>query len=145
MKNIKIACIGAGYFAHFHVEAWKRIPEVELVAICDQQMEKAQALADQFQVGKVYASMTDLLANENLDAIDIITPPPSHHQLCKQAAENGLAIICQKPLAPSLTEAKEIVQFAQQQGVRLMVHENFRFPTLVPKNKSTDRPTTTGP
>lgn len=127
MSKIKLACVGAGYFARFHVEAWQRIPEIDLVAICDQQSSKAQALADQYQVPKIYKDVNELYAKEELQVIDIITPPETHHTLCMQAANSGVHIICQKPLAPTLQEAREMVDRAKQQQVRFMVHENWRF------------------
>ena len=127
MNKIRIACIGAGYFAKFHVEAWQRIPEVELVAICDKQLEKAQQLANFHQVPKVYRDLAELLANQNIDVLDIITPPETHSDLCMQAANKGIHIICQKPLAPTLQAAKEMVDYVNRHKVRLMVHENWRF------------------
>ncbi|MFK7933137.1 MAG: Gfo/Idh/MocA family protein [Saprospiraceae bacterium] len=127
MKKIRIACVGAGYFAQFHVEAWQRIPEVELVAICDQQLHKAIALADKFQVEKVYSDFAELLQQEHLDVVDIITPPATHYQLCLQAAQKGITVICQKPVAPTLEAAKRLVKSVKDQHVRLMIHENWRF------------------
>ena len=124
---IKLACIGAGYFARFHVEAWLRIPEVEVVAICDQESEKAEALAREFGIEKVYTNVQSLFDNESLDVVDIITPPNTHYALVLQAANHGVHIICQKPLAPNLQEAKEMVTWVARQQLRFMVHENFRF------------------
>ncbi|MFT4567424.1 MAG: putative dehydrogenase [Saprospiraceae bacterium] len=104
-SSIKIVCIGAGYFARFHIDAWQRIPEVELVAICDHDQEKAKQLAQTYNVPKVYTEVDELLVQENIDVIDIITPPDTHYDLCIQAANHGIHIICQKPLAPTLQEA----------------------------------------
>ncbi len=123
---LKLACVGAGYFSQFHVEAWTRIPEVNLVAICDRDEQKAQAMAQANGVTTVYGSMEQLLDNEALDLIDIITPPATHMELCKMAAEKGVAIICQKPLAPTYQEAVELVK-SMPDNLPFMVHENFRF------------------
>lgn len=125
--KIKIACIGAGYFARFHIEAWKRIPEVELVAICDHHSQKAQALAREFGVEKTYETLDALFEKEQFEVIDIITPPDTHLDLCKKAVESGKHIICQKPLAPTFAEAQKIVALTSESGIRFMVHENFRF------------------
>ena len=64
---------------------------------------------------------------EKPDFVDIITPPPSHREICAEAGRRGIHIICQKPLAPTLAEARLIVEEASGHGVRFMVHENFRF------------------
>ena len=127
MNRLRVVCVGAGYFAKFHVEAWKRIPEVSVVAICDQKIEKAYRLAKEFEVNTVYASIDEVYKNISFDILDIITPPGSHLSLSLQAASYGKSIICQKPLAPSFKEAKELVLEMNQSKVRFMVHENFRF------------------
>jgi predicted dehydrogenase len=61
------------------------------------------------------------------DFIDIITPPDSHAELVRLACERNVPVLCQKALAPSFGEAREIVELARRSGVRLMVHDNFRF------------------
>lgn len=124
---IKIVCIGAGYFAPFHVEAWRRIPEVALLAICDMDQDKAQALATQYRVPYVYSDVKKMLEDLQPDVVDIITPPSTHLELCQLAVERGAHVICQKPLAPTLEEAQKIVEVCQKAGLRFMVHENFRF------------------
>ncbi|MDH3650143.1 MAG: Gfo/Idh/MocA family oxidoreductase [Saprospiraceae bacterium] len=125
--KIRIGCVGSGYFAPFHIEAWKRIPEVELVAICDKQIEKADTLAALHGIGKTYADVGTMLGRESIQVLDIITPPDSHSALCQLAAGQGVHIICQKPLAPDLKEARQIIALAKAADVRFMVHENFRF------------------
>ena len=123
---IKLACVGAGYFARFHVEAWSRIPEVRLVAICDREIEKAKNLGQEFGIAKQYSSLETLLEKESVDLVDIITPPSTHLELCNLAADHNKAIICQKPLAPSYQEAVELVKNISGK-VPFMVHENYRF------------------
>lgn len=127
MNKIKIACIGAGYFARFHVEAWSRISEVELVAVCDLNKEKAASLAREFQVRSIYSDIDELLASQDFEVLDIITPPESHLSLCAKAVAAGKHVICQKPLAPSFAEAESIIELVEQHDIRFMVHENFRF------------------
>lgn len=125
--KIKLACIGAGYFSRFHVEAWKRLAEVELVAICDKDEAKANALAQEFQITKVYTDIYTLLEQEKFEVVDLITPPETHLDLCQRFAQAGKHIICQKPLAPTLSEAQKLAKIIERTGIRFMVHENFRF------------------
>jgi D-apiose dehydrogenase len=120
-------CIGAGYFSQFHFEAWSRIPEVEIVAVCDQDESKAAAVAEFYKIPKIYTDPESLLEKENPDFVDIITPPASHLFLCEMAAGKGINIICQKPLAPDFEQAKKLVQIFTDSPVRMMVHENYRF------------------
>lgn len=126
-KVLKVICVGAGYFADFHFEAWKRMPGLELLAICDLDEQKAAAFARKYQIPKTYADYRKMIQEEEADVIDVITPPGSHLEICNYASAQGLHIICQKPLAPSFKEAKELVEAVEEQGVRFMVHENFRF------------------
>ncbi len=133
---LRVVCVGAGYFARFHVEAWKRIPGVELVAICDRERAKAQSLATEFQVEQVFTSAEQATTAISYDILDIITPPGTHLELCMYAATHGKHIICQKPLAPSFEEAKDLVVKMSESEVRFMVHENFRFQPWYRKIKS---------
>lgn len=126
-KKLRGVAIGAGYFSHFQYEAWTRIPEVELVAFSNRNLEKAKIIQEKFGPQKVYADWREMFDREKPDFVDIITPPPSHREICAEAVRRGIHIICQKPLAPTFLEAREIVAEAARNGVRFMVHENFRF------------------
>jgi predicted dehydrogenase len=68
-----------------------------------------------------------MLETEKPDFVDIITPPGTHLEMCRTAAELGVHVICQKPLAPTFDEARQIVEHADGASIRFMVHENFRF------------------
>ncbi|HEV7350278.1 Gfo/Idh/MocA family oxidoreductase [Telluribacter sp.] len=126
--KIKGILVGCGYFSQFHMEAWQRMPEVELVALCDADLTKAAAFAERWRfTGAIFSDLEKALARVNSDFVDIATPPASHLELVRLASTHGRAIICQKPLAPTLKEAEQLVTLAHEQGVRLMVHENFRF------------------
>lgn len=131
MKNyaeqLRGVCVGAGYFAKFQYEAWNRIPEVKITALCDRNLEKGQQIADEFGIESVYTDFAEMLQTEKPDFADIITPPETHLEYCKVAADLGVNIIVQKPLAPTLSEAQALVDYCTKKGVRLMVHENFRF------------------
>lgn len=119
------ALIGCGFFARNHLHAWRLIEGAEIVAVCDTDEARARAYADAFNVAEVYTDAVTMLTAEQLDFVDIATQAPTHHALCTLASEHGVNIICQKPLAPSLEEAKQIV--AACRNVTLMVHENFRW------------------
>ncbi len=119
--------IGAGYFSPFQYEAWNRIPEVMILAICNRDPEKASGLMKKFGIERHYSDYREMIERENPDFVDIITPPETHFEMTKFAADRGIHVICQKPLAPSFEEAKQIVDYARKAGIRFMVHENWRF------------------
>ncbi|MDF9797920.1 putative dehydrogenase [Catalinimonas alkaloidigena] len=125
--KLKGVCIGAGYFSQFHYDAWQRIPEVNITALCDHDKKKAEATARKFGIPKVYQDYREMLAAEQVDFVDVITPPNTHLDICKTAFSEKKHVICQKPLAPTSDEARQLVAMAEEAGVRFMVHENFRF------------------
>jgi predicted dehydrogenase len=126
-RKLKGVCIGAGYFSHFQYEAWSRIPEVEIVAFSNRDTARAAEITRKFGLTRLYADYREMFDKEQPDFVDVITPPPSHAAICAEAAQRGIHIICQKALAPTFEEAKQIVSNAARAGVRFMVHENFRF------------------
>ena len=119
--------VGAGYFSRFQSEAWTRIPEVEMTAICDHVEAKARELMSAYNVPRYYASWQEMIETEKPDFIDIVTPPDRHQEICAFAAERGVHIVCQKPLAPTYDTSRRIVDAAAEAGVRFMVHENWRW------------------
>jgi D-apiose dehydrogenase len=128
-KKLRGVCVGAGYFSHYHQDAWSRIPEVAISAIVDRDPARARAVAAKFGITEACGEpeLTAVLARVKPDFIDIITPPEAHLELVRIAASRGIAIICQKPLAPTLSEARTLVETARRSGVRLLVHENWRW------------------
>lgn len=124
---IKVGLAGAGWVSEHHLDAWQSVADrATVVAIADPVMAKAEARAVQYRIPKVYASVEAMLDTAELDAIDIAAPREVHTTICRLAARRGLAILCQKPLAPTLQEAEALVAELGP-GVRLMVHENWRF------------------
>jgi D-apiose dehydrogenase len=129
MKKLRGVCVGAGYFSRYQYEAWQRIPEVEIVALANRSVERARDTAARHNVPNVYEvrEFSRLLDEQTPDFVDIITPPETHLELVKTAASHGVAVICQKPLAPSWEESIAVVETARRAGVRFMVHENWRW------------------
>jgi len=127
MKKLRGVAVGTGYFSQFQYEAWERIENVEIVAVSSRRIEKAQVICDKYGIQKAYGNFEEMLKAEKPDFVDIITPPETHSQFCKIAIEQGVDIICQKPLAPTYEESLAIANAVQKSNVRMMVHENFRF------------------
>jgi predicted dehydrogenase len=127
MPKLKGVAIGAGYFSKFQYEAWSRIPEVEITALCNSNQERANGIMNAYGVKNHYTDYKEMILKEKPDFVDIITPPETHFEMCKFAADHGVHIICQKPLAPTFEESKRIVDYVSTKNVRFVVHENFRF------------------
>jgi D-apiose dehydrogenase len=122
LKVFKGGLIGCGFFSQHHQAAWSRIPNVEIVAACDLSIERARAAAP-----RAYTSAEEMLKAEELDFVDVATRSTTHLELISLAAERGLAIICQKPMAPDWETARRMVEIAESHGVRVMIHDNWRW------------------
>ncbi|MDG2279562.1 MAG: Gfo/Idh/MocA family oxidoreductase, partial [Flavicella sp.] len=120
-------CVGTGYFSKFHFEAWSRMPDVQITAVCDLSLEKAHAVSELYGLNNVYTNVEEMLKNEQPDFIDVITPPESHLEICRLAIKYNTNVICQKPFGGSLEVAEKIVSLFKETEKRIMVHENFRF------------------
>lgn len=127
MNTLRGAVIGAGYFSHFHYDAWSRVEGVDIVACCDVDRAKADEIAAKYGIADVYTDFDEMLNNSQLDFVDIVTRPDTHLEMVGTVATHGLPMICQKPLAPTFAECEQLVSVASKANVRLMVHENFRF------------------
>ena len=127
VEKFRGVTVGTGYFSRFHFDAWRRTANVEIVAACGLDLERTREIAATYGIPRTHDDVAAMLDRERPDFIDIITPPATHLQLVRLAADRGIAILCQKPLAPTFAEAQTIVQVAADAGVRLMVHDNFRF------------------
>lgn len=127
INRLKVAGAGAGHYARFHVEAWKSIDRVDYLGICDLNLDRASGFAKLHGVASSHGEVARMLDVLQPDLLDIVTPPQSHLEVARAAFERGIAVVCQKPLAPSHAEALEMVELAEKHEVRLFVHENFRF------------------
>lgn len=124
---MRVGLAGAGMVSHHHLVAWRAIDGATVVAIADPDRTKAEERAGEHAIPAIYDSVDAMLTHERPDAIDIAAPMETHAALVEIAADHGVAILCQKPLAPTFNEAEAVAAIASAKGVRLMVHENWRF------------------
>ncbi len=118
--------VGAGHFADIQLEAWESVQGGRIAAVVSRSMDNAKKLADKYGIA-AYDDWTAALAEVNPDFVDICTPPDSHFQYTKLAADAGIPILCQKPLAPTEEEGSGLVQYCGQRGIPLMINENWRW------------------
>jgi D-apiose dehydrogenase len=119
--------IGAGYFAANHLHSWREVEGAEIVAVCDLNEARARQAASDYGIAASYTDARQMMNEAQLDFVDIVTTPESHRLLVELAAEHRLHTICQKPFAPSMSDARAMVAACENAGVQLMVHENFRW------------------
>jgi D-apiose dehydrogenase len=130
------ALIGCGFFAINHLHGWNDVQGADIVAICDRSEQRLKLAGDQFAIAARYTDATAMLAAEKLDFVDIATTVETHRTLAELAVSHGLGVICQKPFAPTLADAKAIVGACAKAKRPLMVHENFRWQSPIQKVKS---------
>lgn len=136
MKTLRFAVLGTGFWANFQIPAWLELEGVELVALSDRTKSKAEVLARKYSVPSVYDNVQQLLETERLDFVDIITDVDTHAPITEAAARKGIAVICQKPMAPTLSAAIKMVEVCRIQHVPFFIHENFRWQAPIRKLKS---------
>ena len=98
MKKIKIGLVGYGNAAQFHMRAWRQVDQAEVVAVCGRSAERAAAFAREYEIPQSFASMSDMLAQVDVDAVDLIVPNHLHSPFAVEAAAAGKHIICEKHL-----------------------------------------------
>ena len=125
-KKFRVAIAGAGMVSRHHLNAWAKLPQVEVAAICARHLKNAQVRATEFDIPKAYDNTAAMLDAEKPDALDIATPPDVHAEHVKLAAERGVNVLCQKPMTPNFKESKQLVSEVGD-SIRFMVHENWRF------------------
>lgn len=124
---LRVAMVGYGYFAQFHLNAWQRLPAVTLQALADAKPDRRTAARESAPQIELFETMDEMLSSGTFDILDIATPPPTHCDLVSQALGRVRAIICQKPFCESLSQAQQLAAAADQSATQLVVHENFRF------------------
>jgi predicted dehydrogenase len=118
--------IGAGHFADIQLEAWREVNGAKVSAVVSHSRSKAEALAEKYDL-RVFDDWNSMMAESKPDFIDICTPPDSHLDYTKLCVDARIPLLCQKPLAPTWEECVELVQYAEERKVPMMVNENWRW------------------
>lgn len=131
MAKIKTAVIGTGFMGRVHTEAIRRLGNVDIVAIAGETPELASSFAAQVGIERATADYREVLNDPQIQAVHICTPNALHYPIAKQAMLAGKAVLCEKPLAISSAEARELVDIARTQNVPNCLNHNLRFYPMV--------------
>ena len=126
MPHMRIGLIGCGKVAQIHFAALAALPDAELVAVCDALPDRAAGFAAKHKV-RPFADVPTMLRETKVDAVIIGTPHPRHAEPAIQAAEAGVHVLVEKPLAASLVDCDAMLAAAGQSGVTLGVISQRRF------------------
>jgi predicted dehydrogenase len=137
MKPLRLGLIGTGVAARLlHWPALKQMSDrYRLVAVANRTRAKAEAFADMagLDYNAVYHDYRELLARDDLDVVLLALPPELNLDVARAAAQAGLDIICEKPIAATLAAAQAMATLPQEFGVQLLIAENFRYDAAVQK------------
>lgn len=125
-------------FAHMHafsyIECLKRIPEVEVTAIADEDEDRGKSLAGRFNT-RYYKDYQDLLKSEDIDFVVICSENVKHKDMVIASAQAGKHILCEKPISVDIKSAKEMIETANRYGVQLQTAFPVRFSPIVRRVK----------
>ena len=133
-QTIKAAIVGTGFIGPAHLEALRRIPNVEVVALVEVNQELADEKAKQLGIPRAYI-FADMLKQDDIDVVHICTPNFLHYSQAKAVLEAEKHVVCEKPLAISLEEAEDLVKIAKTTGLVNAVHFNLRYYPMVRQMK----------
>jgi len=126
-EPLRVAVVGGG-IGRSHIEAFGKLPEqFDVVAICDLDLAKARLLAEEHAIARVTAELDELCRMDELDIIDICTPPHLHFRQIEQVLAAGKHAFCEKPLVGSLAEVDRLAEAEVRSGRRVMPIFQKRF------------------
>ena len=135
-RPLRFAMLGTGFWSRFQLAGWKQVGNAECVALYNRTAAKAKELGELCAFApRIYDDPRELLCREQLDFVDIVTNIETHSQLVHLAAEHRVPMICQKPMATSLEEARAMVAVCERAHVPFFIHENWRWQTPIRKLK----------
>jgi len=129
MPKLRTALVGTGKVAHLHAAALRSLPESEFVAVCGRPSERLQAFAAQYGV-RAFSDVKEMIAAAGVEAICICTPHPDHLKPTVEAAEAGVHVLVEKPLASSLADCDAMIAAGRRGGATLgMVSQRRLYPS----------------
>ncbi|MCD8349077.1 MAG: Gfo/Idh/MocA family oxidoreductase [Planctomycetaceae bacterium] len=141
MDHLKIGLVGVGFIGKQHIEAIRRIPGAEVVAVADSNPDAARAVAEQFYIPRWYGDHHELLDDPAVAVVHNCTPSSSHYQVNLDALDKKKHIYCEKPLTLTATKARELVVAARRAGVANGVNLNYRHNVMVKEMRERARTT----
>lgn len=120
MSKIRIGVVGTGIFSYNHINAYRKNPNCEIVAICDKIVDRAISMANELGIPNYYEDYNELIDSGKVDAISIVTPNITHHSIAVKALNSGINVLCEKPPAMSAAQAMEMAEAAKANNKVLM-------------------------
>ena len=136
MKRLRVAMIGYGFMGAAHSQGWRTAPRVfdlpvepEMAVVVGRNADAVAAAARKWGWAESATDWRDVIAREDIDVVDIVTPGDSHAEIAIAALEAGKHVLCEKPLANTVAEAEAMAEAAERaavRGIRAMVGFTYR-------------------
>lgn len=120
---LKVGVVGIGGISKAHINAWERMEDVDLVAVCDVRPEKLEPYAGKH----CYTDYEEMLQKETLDIVDVCAPTHLHTAISRKALERSIHVVCEKPLSLDPADARLLYETAEKHNVKFMVAQVLRF------------------
>ena len=116
---MKLCVLGTGGISKSMIPEFQRSSVLECVAVCSRKEETGRAMAEQFGIPKVFISMEEMLADPEIEMVYVASPNAIHYSQTKAALLAGKHVLCEKPFAPTVAEAEELIALAKEKGLLL--------------------------
>lgn len=126
---MRVGVIGVGAFGESHVAAYCSLPYVTVAAVCSRDANRTQEVAARYHVSRWHTDYHEMLAQNELDAVSVVTPEDAHLGPTLAALQAGKHVLVEKPIATRLDEAEQMLAAARAAGVYLMPGHVLRFET----------------
>lgn len=133
MRKIRVGIVGSRFAAELHARAYLRCPQAEIVAAAAP--DNLHEFADQYDIPERYQSYDEMFDRSELDMVSVCVPNFLHHPVVMAAAEAGLHVVCEKPLATTIEYGAEMVRTCRERGVKLMYAEDWLFAPAIVRAK----------
>jgi predicted dehydrogenase len=128
MERTKIGVVGLGWVAQVvHLPVLLKLPEAEVVAVCDRDKSRGKLVAEKFGIKKIYADIQQMLQNEEISVVIVCTSTDAHKEVTLPSLRAGKDVLVEKPIARHYAEAVEMADVARETKRKLMVGMNHRF------------------
>jgi myo-inositol 2-dehydrogenase/D-chiro-inositol 1-dehydrogenase len=135
-RILKVGVVGCGRIASVaHLPCYRMLSRARVVAVMDPIKEKAQSTAHAFHIRNWYCDYEEMLKDDEIEAIDICSPPNAHAEQAIKAAQSGKHILCEKPISTNVEDALKLESEVRKAGVMFMTGFTYRFHPLLQKAK----------
>ncbi len=125
-KKLKVGLLGAGFIVDSHAKALKALPNIEIAAVCDRAIERAEDAAKMYAIPHVFGDLAEMLKLK-LDVVHVLLPPDLHIDTTRQILEAGTSVFLEKPMGINSADCQLLVNLAAEKNLKLGVNHNFLF------------------